>query len=69
MSDVKIKFYGVEGSENHNLEVFKNYLGGIYMQISIDGTDHNAWITLNKATAVQLVKKLKLEISKLNKDG
>jgi hypothetical protein len=65
MEDVRIKFYGTRDSEDHNLEVFCNKQNEIYIDISIPRFEIS-WITLNKATAVQLVKKLKLEISKID---
>jgi hypothetical protein len=64
MEDVRIKFYGTNDSETHNLEVYCNERNEIYIDISLPDSDPS-WITLNKATAVQLVKKLKLEISKI----
>ena len=68
MEDVRMKFYGVGDSENTSLVAHCNHKNQIY--ISIDDYDCSPqWITLNKATAVQLVKKLKLEISKINQDG
>ena len=66
MEDVRMKFYGTKDTERHNLEVFCNNDNQIYIDISMPELETPNWITLNKATAVQLVKKLKLEISKID---
>ena len=68
MEDVKMKFYGVGDRENATLETYCNNENKICIIID-DDAYYPQWITLNKATAVQLVKKLKLEISKINQDG
>jgi hypothetical protein len=69
MEDVRIKFYGISETQNHTLECYHNG-DGIFIEISC-GQDNPyfGWIELNKATAVQLVKKLKLEISKFDNHG
>ena len=68
MEDVRMKFYGVGDRETATLETYCNNEKEIYISIDDDAC-YPQWITLNKATAVQLVKKLKLEISKINQDG
>jgi len=67
MDDVKIKFYGTNYTKDHTMEVYYNISNEIF--IEIEGEDGLSWITMNKPTAVQLVKKLKLEISKIKQDG
>jgi len=64
MGNVNIKFFGSQDSEKHTLEAFCNDQGMIFIEIAMVDS-HEAWITLNKATAIQLVKKLKAEISKI----
>lgn len=66
MEDVRIKFYGTNDTEKHTLEVYCNEKNEIDLTIEDSSSEQLQWITLNKATAVQLVKKLKLEISKIN---
>ena len=68
MEDVRIKFYGVGERKNATLETYCNNENEIYICID-DEACYPQWIILNKATAAQLVKKLKLEISKINQDG
>lgn len=68
MENVRLKFFGVKATEEHTIETFCNEDNLIYLEIDMN-LDHqygSTWITLNKATAVQLVKKLKLEISKID---
>lgn len=68
MEDVRMKFYGVGDREDATLETYCNNENEIFISID-DEAGYLQWITLNKATAAQLVKKLKLEISKINQDG
>lgn len=71
MDYVKMKFYGEGETDTHTIEVSKEDDNNIYIEIDMN-LDHQfgiGWIALNKSTAVQLVKKLKLEISKINQDG
>jgi len=68
MEGVRIKFYGTKDSKSHNLEVYCNNRNDIFLNISMPEFQ-DSWIALNKATAVQLVKKLKLEISKIDNHG
>jgi hypothetical protein len=64
MENVRMKFYGSSNAEDHTIKVLCNAKNEICIEIDMEH-DLSAWITLNKATAVQLVKKLKLEISKI----
>lgn len=68
MKNVRLKFFGVEETEDYTIETFCNDKNLIYLEIDMLNNG-DAWIVLNKATAVQLVKKLKLEISKIEQDG
>ena len=65
MENVRLKFFGVKATEEHTIETFCNEDNLIYLEIDMLNNG-DAWICLNKATAVQLVKKLKLEISKID---
>ncbi len=68
MDNAKIKFYGTNETDSTTLEAFCFNEKEIFIEID-DPHSGNTWITLNKATAVQLVKKLKLEISKIDSHG
>ena len=65
MENVNIKFFGSGDSSGHSIEVLCNVDDQIYINISMDNS-YESWITLNKATDVQLVRKLKAEISKID---
>jgi hypothetical protein len=69
MNDVRIKFYGTKQTEKRTLEVFCDDDLEIDISIEDSFSGQVQWITLNRATAIQLVKKLKLEISKINNHG
>jgi len=63
-----MKFYGDENTEDHTIEVFCNHKGSIFIEID-GGEGYTGFITLNRETSIQLSKKLKAEISKINQDG
>ena len=64
MENAKMKFYGTKETESTTIEVFCLDEKEIYIELD-DFHSSTVWMTLNKATAAQLVKKLKLEISKI----
>lgn len=64
MEDVNIKFYGSGNTFKHTLELYCNHEGKIY--IMIEEESQFAHITLNRATAIQLSKRLRAEISKID---
>ena len=65
MSNHKIIFLGTENSENHQLECYYNDNDEIFISIDIGYNEITDWITLDKATAIKLVRVLKAEISKI----
>lgn len=69
MSNYKIVFSGTDKSntENHSLTTFANTNNEIYIEILIPEYEDIIipFITLDKQTAIKLVKVLKSEISKL----
>lgn len=67
METPNIKFYGCDETHDSTLEMFCNDHGQIFIEI-VDLENIPQWILLNKPTAVLLVKKLKLEISKVEED-
>lgn len=64
MANVKLVFQGTEKSktEDHELQCFYNIHNEIYLSIDM-GDFPPCFICLDKATAVKLVKHLKLHIS------
>ena len=65
MSNHKIIFLVTENSENHQLECYYNDNDEIFISIDIGYNEITDWITLDKATAIKLVRVLKAEISKI----
>lgn len=65
MSNHKIIFLGTENSENHQLECYHNDNDEIFISIDMGYNEITDWITLDKATAIKLVRVLKAEISKI----
>jgi hypothetical protein len=64
MANIKLVFQGtdVSGTEHHELECFYNTKNQIFLSIDM-GDYPSSFICLDKATAVKLVKHLKLQIS------
>lgn len=67
MANIKLVFQGSEKSETerHELVAFANTNKEIYLSIQMYN-DYKSFICLDKATAVKLVKELKLQISYLD---
>lgn len=63
MEDVNIKFYGSGDTFTHTLELYCNHEDRIY--VMIEEENQFAHITLNRPTAIQLSKRLRAEISKI----
>lgn len=66
MANIKLVFQGTEKSqtEKHELVTFANTNNEIYLCIEVEN-NYPSFICLDKATAVKLVKELKLQISYL----
>ena len=64
MANVKTLFFGTDENQEHQLEVFVNRENELYIEIT-DGGSFNSYITLDKSTAIKLVKVMKTEISKI----
>lgn len=64
MANIKLVFKGTVKSktEEHELVAYSNVNNEIYMCIEMDN-NYPSFICLDKATAVKLVKELKLQIS------
>lgn len=67
MANIKLVFKGTEKSEteSHELVAYANTKNEIYLCIEMDN-NYPSFICLDKATAVKLVKELKLQISYLD---
>lgn len=66
MANIKLVFQGSQESETqkHELVTFANTNNEIYLSVEMDN-NYQSFICLDKATAVKLVKELKLQISYL----
>jgi len=66
MANIKLVFQGTDVSETneHELVAYANTRNEIYLSIDCD-SNYPSFICLDKATAVKLVKELKLQISYL----
>ena len=62
MENTKIVFCS-EDESNSELQAYINNNGKIYIEIIMDNQLIPNWITLNRLTAIKLVKHLKREIS------
>lgn len=68
MSKHKIVFYGTRDSEDTELQAYYNIFNEIYISIDMNYNQFPDFITLDKATAIKLVRVLKREISKIQED-
>jgi len=67
MANVKIIFSGTEQSstQEHELQLFKNHRGEIFISIATDELHDEAFICLDKDTAMALSKELLKQISSI----
>ena len=66
MSNYRILFYGTKtnGTNDHVLECYKNTKSEIFINIEIS-KEQNAFICLDKSTAIKFAKTLRTEINKI----
>lgn len=64
---VRLKFYGseVSATDDYSLEIRHNQFNEIYISIDDETREVPAFLSLEKSTAIKLVKVLKTEISKI----
>ena len=65
MSRHQIVFYGSDETPESELKVFYNVKNEIFISIDMKYNEISDYITLDKETAIKLVRVLKREISKI----
>lgn len=66
MSNIKILFYGENGTEPNSIQVFANTQDGITIEIFNNLTKSMELICLSKKSAIRFSKEIRREIAVLN---